>query len=59
MTLMFEKINESVRGKDIYIIQPTCGPQSNLLELLLMISAFKRASAKTVTAVMPYYGYCR
>ena len=53
------QILESVRGKDVYIIQPTHGPQSNLLELIFMISAFKRASVKSVTAVVPYYGYCR
>ena len=52
------QIGESVRGCDCYIIQPTCAPTNdNLVELLLMVSAFRRASAKTITAVMPYYGY--
>ena len=52
------RIGESVRGCDCYIIQPTCAPTNdNLVELLLMVSAFRRASAKTITAVMPYYGY--
>ncbi|HLC15826.1 MAG TPA: ribose-phosphate pyrophosphokinase [Thermodesulfovibrionia bacterium] len=53
-------INENVRCMDIFIIQPTCAPvNDNLMELLLMIDAFKRASAKRITAVMPYYGYAR
>ena len=54
-------INESVRGKDIFIVQPTCGPivNDNVMELLIMADAFKRASAKHVTAVVPYYGYAR
>jgi ribose-phosphate pyrophosphokinase len=53
-------INENVRCLDIFIIQPTCAPvNDNLIELLLMIDAFKRASAKRITAVMPYYGYAR
>ena len=52
------QIGESVRGCDCYIIQPTCAPTNdNLVELLLMVSAFRRASAKTITAVMPYFGY--
>ena len=52
-------INESVRGKDIFIIQPTCGPivNDNIMELLIMADAFKRASAKHITAVVPFYGY--
>ena len=54
-------INESVRGKDIFIVQPTCGPvvNDNVMELLIMADAFRRASAKTVTAVVPYYAYSR
>ena len=51
-------INESVRGKDIFIVQPTCGPivNDNVMELLIMADAFKRASANHITAVIPYYG---
>ena len=54
-------INESVRGKDIFIVQPTCGPivNDNVMELLIMADAFKRASAQHITAVIPYYGYAR
>ena len=54
-------INESVRGKDIFIVQPTCGPivNDNVMELLIMADAFKRASAAHITAVIPYYGYAR
>ena len=54
-------INESVRGKDIFIVQPTCGPivNDNVMELLIMADAFKRASASHITAVIPYYGYAR
>ena len=50
---------ETVRGKDVFIIQPTIPPADNLMELLLMIDAAKRASARKVIAVMPYYGYAR
>jgi len=54
------EINENVRLKDIFIIQSTCSPvNSNLVELLLMIDAFKRSSASRITAVMPYFGYAR
>ena len=54
------RIDESVRGADVYIIQSTCNPcNDNLLELLVMIDALKRASAKRITAVIPYYGYAR
>ncbi len=54
------KINEDVRGRDIFIIQPTCRPQNdNLMELLLCIDAACRASAERITAVIPYYGYAR
>jgi ribose-phosphate pyrophosphokinase len=53
-------INESVRGSDVFIIQSTSEPvNDNLMELLIMIDAFKRASAAAVTAVVPYYGYAR
>lgn len=54
------KLNESVRGADIFIIQPTCAPvNENLMELLVMVDALKRASAKSINVVMPYYGYAR
>ena len=54
------EINENVRLKDIFIIQSTCSPvNDNLVELLLMIDAFKRSSANKITAVIPYYGYSR
>ncbi|MBS3970355.1 MAG: ribose-phosphate pyrophosphokinase [Clostridia bacterium] len=53
-------INESVRGADVYVIQPTCSPANeHLMELLIMIDALKRASAQRITAVIPYYGYAR
>lgn len=53
-------IDESVRGKDVFIIQPTCQPvNDNLMELLIMVDACKRASAKNITAVVPYYAYAR
>jgi ribose-phosphate pyrophosphokinase len=56
----FIKINEDIRGRDIFIIQPTCAPQNdNLMELLLFIDAAHRASAERITAVIPYYGYAR
>jgi len=54
------KINENVRGKDVFIIQPTCPPSNdNLMELLIMIDALRRASAHRITAVIPYFGYAR
>lgn len=55
------EITESVRGRDVYVIQPTCAPEPavNLMELLVMIDALKRASAKRITAVVPYYGFAR
>ncbi len=54
------EIEENVRGKDVFIIQPTCSPTNeNLMELLVMVDALKRASASRITAVMPYYGYAR
>ncbi len=56
---IFVKIDENVRGRDVYIVQPTNPPAENLLELLLLIDAAKRASAARVTAVIPYFGYAR
>ncbi len=54
------EIEENVRGRDIFVIQPTCSPANeNLMELLVMIDALKRASASRITAVIPYYGYAR
>ncbi len=54
------KIDETVRGHDVFIIQPTSPPvNENLMELLVMIDAFRRASARTIAAVIPYYGYAR
>ncbi len=54
------EINENVRRKEVYLIQSTCHPvNDNLMELLLMIDAFKRSSASKITAVIPYYGYSR
>lgn len=53
-------INETVRGQDVYIIQPTCSPvNDNLMEVLILIDAVKRASAGRINAVIPYYGYAR
>jgi len=53
------KIEEDVRGRDVFIIQPTCQPDSNLMELLILMDAFRRASPARITAVLPYYGYAR
>src|SRR6187431_2038107 len=54
------KINEDIRGRDVYLIQPTCPPvNDNLFQLLVMIDSCKRASAERITAVMPYFGYAR
>ncbi len=54
------RINESVRGADVFIVQPTCRPvNEHLMELLVMVDAVRRASARRVTAVIPYYGYAR
>jgi ribose-phosphate pyrophosphokinase len=54
------QITESVRGLDVFIIQPTCAPTNdNLMELLIMVDALKRSSAKSISAVIPYYGYAR
>ena len=57
---VYVQINENVRGQDVFVIQPTSPPvNDNLMELLVMIDAFKRASARRITAVLPYYGYAR
>jgi len=57
---IFVEIKENVRGADVFIIQPTCPPvNENLVELLIMIDAARRASARRITAVIPYYGYAR
>jgi len=57
---MSVQITESVRGQDVFIIQPTCAPTNdNLMELLIMVDALKRSSAKSISAVIPYYGYAR
>ena len=57
---IYVQVKESVRGDDVFIIQPVCNPvNENLMELLIIIDAFKRASAKTITTVIPYYGYAR
>jgi ribose-phosphate pyrophosphokinase len=54
------RIEEDVRGRDVFIVQPTCPPvNENLMELLIMLDSFKRASAARLTAVIPYYGYAR
>jgi ribose-phosphate pyrophosphokinase len=57
---IYVRIEENVRGGDVFVIQPTCYPgNTNLMELLIMIDALKRASARRITAVIPYYGYAR
>ncbi|NJM99918.1 MAG: ribose-phosphate pyrophosphokinase [Phormidesmis sp. RL_2_1] len=57
---LYVQIQESIRGCDVYLIQPTCRPvNDNLMELLIMIDACRRASARQITAVLPYYGYAR
>jgi ribose-phosphate pyrophosphokinase len=57
---IYFQILENVRGADVFIVQPTCPPvDSNFFELFLMIDAFKRSSAKRITAVLPYFGYAR
>ncbi len=54
------RIEENVRGNDVFVIQPTCPPvNDNLMELLIMIDALSRSSARTITAVIPYYGYAK
>ena len=57
---VFVQLNENLRGADVFVIQPTCPPvNDNLMELLIMIDAIKRASAHRITTVLPYYGYAR
>ncbi len=57
---IYVQVQESIRGDDVFIVQPVCNPvNENLMELLIIIDAFKRASAKSITAVIPYYGYAR
>lgn len=54
------KINENIRGKDVFVVQPTCPPSNeNLMELLIMMDALRRSSAQRITAVIPYFGYAR
>src|SRR5918911_2116910 len=56
---LFVKIDENVRGRDVYIVQPTNPPAENMIELLLLMDAARRASAARVTPVIPYFGYAR
>jgi len=57
---IYVRIEENVRGGDVFVIQPTCSPgNTNLMELLIMIDALRRSSARRITAVIPYYGYAR
>jgi ribose-phosphate pyrophosphokinase len=56
---IFVRIDDNVRGRDLYIIQSTCPPSDNILELLLLLDAARRASAARITAVIPYFGYAR
>ena len=57
---IFVKYTQNIRGGDVFIVQPTCSqPNENLMELLIMLDAAKRASAKRITAVLPFYGYAR
>jgi len=54
------KIQESVRGMDVFVVQPTCSPvNEHVMELLIILDALRRASARRITCVMPYYGYAR
>jgi ribose-phosphate pyrophosphokinase len=56
----FVQIRENIRGRDVFIVQPTCPPANqNLMELLIMVDAVRRASAQRITAVLPFYGYAR
>jgi ribose-phosphate pyrophosphokinase len=57
---VYVQVNENIRGADVFVIQPTCPPVNDtLMELLIMVDAMKRASARRITAVLPYYGYAR
>ena len=57
---IFVQLQENVRGKDVFVIQPTCNPGNyNLMELLIITDALRRASARRITLVVPYYGYAR
>src|SRR5438128_10722677 len=57
---VYVQVNENVRGRDVFIIQPTCPPANDtLMELLVMVDACRRASAARITAVVPYFGYSR
>lgn len=57
---IFVEIKENVRGADVFVVQPTCSPvNDNLMELVIMVDALRRASARRITAVVPYYGYAR
>jgi len=59
-TETFVKINENIRGRDVFIVQPTCPPTNqNLMELLILVDAARRASAERITAVIPFFGYAR
>ena len=54
------QIDENIRGTDVFVVQPTCAPvDEHLMELMIMIDAFRRSSAARITAVIPYYGYAR
>ena len=56
----FVQINENIRGSDVFIVQPSCPPTNqNLMELLIMVDAVRRASAERITAVLPFFGYAR
>lgn len=60
MWLCCAVLQESIRGCDVFLVQPTCPPvNDNLMELLVTIDACRRASARSITAVLPYYGYAR
>ncbi|RMF92004.1 MAG: ribose-phosphate pyrophosphokinase [Nitrospinota bacterium] len=57
---IYVQIHENVRGRDVFVVQPTCPPvNENLMELLIIVDALKRSSARRITAVVPYYGYAR
>src|SRR3712207_698475 len=57
---VFVKIDETVRGRDVFVVQPTSEPvNENLMELLIFVDALKRASAKSINVIVPYYGYAR